>query len=219
MGLSLTSVGVTQLFDLLALALLLFWLAFQSGGGASLIDRRALGLLFTLLAAAVAVLAAFVRYEARLRSGLSRLFQAAPAALGRRLDQLFESFSTAIRVIRAPSHLAAVLGYTLLVWAFEVIAYGCALVAFRIEPTPAMTVLIMVALNLSLMITVTPGNLGTHQLVCVLVLGLFSVPEATALAFSIGFQGTVQTATIALGGILFYREGLSLDLLNRRRSP
>ncbi len=216
MGVSLTSVGITQLLDLLVLASLLVWLAFR-GAGAPLIDRRALGLLFGLLAAAVATLIACVRHEDQLRGLLSRLFRAAPAALGQRLERLFENFNKALRVIKAPSHLAAVLAYTLLLWLLEIVAYGSALAAFQIAPTPAMTILIMVALNLSLAFTITPGNLGAHQLVSVLVLSLFAVPETEALAFSIGLQGIAQTAIFVLGGVLFYREGLSLDLLNRGR--
>ncbi len=217
-SLSLTSVGVTQLFDLLALASLLVALVFWgTAAETSLIDRGVLGLLVVLLATAIATLIACVRYEDRIRGLLPRLFGAAPAVLRQRLERLFESFLTALRVIKAPSHLLAILAYTLLVWMLEFIAYGCALAAFQLEVTPAMATLIMVALNLTLTFTVTPGNLGTHQLVSVLVLGLFAVPEAAALAFSIGLQGIVQTALFVCGGVLFYREGLSLDLLKRGR--
>ncbi len=212
MGVSLTSAGINQLLDLSVLALLLLWVAFQ-GAGATLVDRRALGLLVGLVIVAIAALIACVRHEDRLRGLLSRLFRAVPPALGTRLEQLYESFSTALRVIDASSHMAVILAYTLLLWTVELAAYGSALAAFRIVPTPAMAILIMIALNLSLAFVFTPGNLGAHQLVCVLVLGLFAIPEAEALAFSIGLQGTVQTTLLVVGAILFYREGMSLNLL------
>lgn len=215
-SLSLTSVGVTQLFDLLTLASLLVCLiVWGAENGVALVNRRILGLLFALLGAALGGLVVCMRYEDRLRGLLSRVSRAAPATLGRTLDQLFESFSKAIRVIKAPFYLAMILAYTLFVWLLELLAYGSALAAFRIAVTPAMAALVMVALNLMLTITVTPGNFGTHQLVSVLVLGLFAVPEVKALAFSIGLQAIVQTSIFVLGGILFYREGLSLDLIRR----
>ena len=56
----------------------------------------------------------------------------------------------------------------------------------------------------------TPGNVGTHQLVSVLVLGLFGVAEADALAFSIGMQAAAIVLMVGVGSAFLLREGLSV---------
>ena len=107
------------------------------------------------------------------------------------------------------------LGQTGLVWCLETAAMCSALSAFGIQPDVMIAALLVVTLNLSFAVPLTPGNIGTHQLISVLILSLFGIERAAALSFSIGYQGTVHLMIVLIGGAFFCREGLSLDALRR----
>ena len=77
---------------------------------------------------------------------------------------------------------------------------------------------ILPALKVSLM-SLTPGNVGTHQVITIFVLGLFAVPAADALAFSLGLQGAVHLTMLSLAGLVLYQEGLSLGEWTASRAP
>ena len=114
------------------------------------------------------------------------------------------------------------LGQTGLVWCLETAAMCSALSAFGIQPDVMVAALLVVTLNLSFAVPLTPGNIGTHQLISVLILSLFGIERAAALSFSIGYQGAVHLMIVVIGGAFFCREGLSLSVLRReadRRPP
>ena len=211
-SLALTSVAVTQLLDLLVLGLFFFAVSFWAAG-AALVDRA---VLVALIAALVALLAALALFQWRLewvRAAFVRFARRLPSAFGKRLSDYLEHFAAGLRAIRRPVFLAAMLACTLVVWTAEIAAVGLALAAFKLPVTLLMAAVVTLALNLSFAIPVTPGNVGTHQLLCVLVLGLFGVSEVQALAYSIGMQGAVNISIALCGTLLFYREGMSLGSL------
>ena len=104
---------------------------------------------------------------------------------------------------------------TAAVWSLEALGVHLALRAFHIDVGFEAAALLMVALNLSFVFPLSPGNIGTYQLVSVVILSLFGVAEARALAFSIALQGSAYAMILSLGGFFFYREGVDLAALRR----
>jgi glycosyltransferase 2 family protein len=79
-----------------------------------------------------------------------------------------------------------------------------------------MAAILVVVLNLSFVIPITPGNIGVTQAISVFLLGTFGVTPAYALAYSIGGQGVIQLLIISLGMICLYREGMRLNAFRQR---
>jgi len=212
--LTLTSAGIGQLLDLVVLVLLLGGLALW-GATAGVVELPVLvvavvgvGLLFVVLVVAHG-------YQDRLGPHVEAVGRRLPRVVGERVVGLFEHATGALRALRSGRVLAAMLVCTVVVWLLEAVAVGAALAAFGVSVGVATVLLLMAALNLTFVVPLTPGNLGTHQLVSVLVLSRVAVEPAHALAFSIGLQGCVYVLTLALGAVFFYREGVDLATLRR----
>jgi uncharacterized membrane protein YbhN (UPF0104 family) len=79
-----------------------------------------------------------------------------------------------------------------------------------------MAAILVVVLNLSVVVPITPGNIGITQAVGVFLLETFGVTPASALAYSIGGQGAIQLLIVSLGMMCLYREGMSLNLFRQK---
>jgi uncharacterized protein (TIRG00374 family) len=136
-----------------------------------------------------------------------------PAVIGMRLIAFFDYFNDALRVLRKPSLFAGLLALTAGIWMLEAVATMFALAAVGVSvPVPA-ALLLMCALNLAFVVPITPGNIGTHQLVSVFMLSWLGVDEAQALAFSVASQGAVVMLTLGIGAAFAWREGMGIAAL------
>lgn len=192
-----------QAFDLFAVAVLLL-AGVAAGKGVA--PARVLVVLVAGVLGMIAILGALSRRPQIVTSWAGRL----PFGLGERASTLAEHATEGLRFLGAPSVLARVLSYTVAVWAVEVGAMWLALYCFHIATSVAAAGLLVAAIGLSFVVPLTPGNVGTYQVIAILVLGQFGVDADRAFAFGIGYQGLALVATLALGMTLFLREGLSL---------
>lgn len=208
---SLASAGLTQFLDLIFLLFILAGFSL-AGVGSSLVDpRAALGFLAIALGALSAVVVFSWRWD-WVEAILDR-FGGEEHPLVAKISGIVRSIHDATQVLRNRRFFAPITGFTVLTWAMEFCVEWLAMLAFGIEPTLTLVGLTMVGLSLSFAIPVTPGNAGVHQVVSVLVLGLFGVEEARALAFSIGLQASITLSVVALGALFLAMEGMSLDTL------
>jgi len=195
-----------QAFDVLAVALLLLAGASADPGLAS---RRALVLLLAVVLGGGAFAAALAR-----RPELAvRLAGRLPGALGVKASTLARHAADGLRFLSEPVVLLRVVLFTVAVWTVDVSSTWLALHAFHIDVGPSGAALLVAAIGLSFALPLTPGNVGTYQLIAVLVLGRLGVDRDRAFAFGIGFQAFALLATVALGAGFFQREGLSLSAL------
>ena len=65
--------------------------------------------------------------------------------------------------------------------------------------TPALALLLVVALALSSVAPSTPGYLGVYQFVAVSVLGPFAIAQSEALALVLLFQGVIYLVVTPFG--------------------
>jgi uncharacterized membrane protein YbhN (UPF0104 family) len=185
------------------------------GATAGVVDPILLALFTVAVAVLLVGLVAVGTQQERLEPVVRRFASHLPQWLGDRAVSFFGNASGALAILHDPRVLAQMLAFTGVVWALEAVAMGAALAAFHVEAGPASVVLLMVALNLTFVVPLTPGNLGTHQLVSVLVLGAVGTTNAEALAFSLGLQGTAYVMTLALGAVYFHREGIDFATIRR----
>jgi uncharacterized protein (TIRG00374 family) len=205
---SLLASWSAQVFDLLAVAVIL------AGAGAL---GHALAPMPALLAVLGAVLLLLVslwvahrwpRLAERVESWL-------PAALRRRLGDTLVNARQGLTFLGSPRTVGAVLLYTAAVWSCDTAGMCLALRAFGILVSPAVAAVLVAAIGLSFVLPLTPGNMGTYQVICVFVLGTWGVPEDSAFAMGLGYQAFALLSTVLTGLLFLQREGLGLGTLAR----
>lgn len=212
---AISSVGVTQMLDLLVLAAYFVLVSALSASGSILGRRPTVAVLVATATALVIVLGLAQCRHASVRARFEPWLARLPARWGRRATGLLDGLIEGLRSIGHSWTAAVMLWHTLLVWFLETMAMVAALLAFGIAADATIAALLVVTLNLSFAVPLTPGNIGTHQLISVFVLSLVGVGRVDALSFSVGYQGAVHLLIILLGGAFFFREGLSLGMLRR----
>lgn len=212
--LALTTVGITQLFDLLFLVG--YFLLTSAWATSQFTAYRwpigLLGLLIVLTFASLMVLQQKFQY---FRSLLRSIRWKWSNVLFRRFRRHVDLFIQGIGVLGKGHVVGRVLLLTVAVWGLETIAGYLMLQAFHIQATPLMAAMLVIILNLSFAFPLTPGNLGIVQAVCVFLLTPFGVTHVSALAFGIGSQGITYLTIAIIGTAYFYRENMNLNLLGR----
>jgi glycosyltransferase 2 family protein len=212
---ALTTVGLTQLFDLL---ILLGYFLLVSIWATSLLatHRWEIGLLTIVIMLMLGSLLVLQQKASLIHAVFLPIHQRLPDAIKRHLTRHTELFVQGLSVLGNGPLLRGILLLTITVWGLETASTYLMLQAFDIKPTLLMTAMLVVVLNLSGVVPITPGNIGITQAVSVFLLGTFGVIPAAALAYSIGAQGAIQLLIVCLGMICLYREGMSLNLFRYR---
>ena len=210
---ALASVALTQFFDLVYLLCILAGFAL-AGVGAQIVDPL---LAYTFLAAALGALVVVFVFAWRgdwMEQILGKILRGDEGLAGK-LKSIVRKIHDASQLVRNPRYFAPVFALSTLTWVFELSTTMCGMYAFGIDASISMAGLTMVALSLSFALPITPGNVGTHQLVSVLVLGYFGIAEPQVLAFSIGLHFCIALSIIAVGGILLAMEGMGIKELQQ----
>jgi uncharacterized protein (TIRG00374 family) len=212
---ALTTVALTQLFDLLSLVgyFLLISIWSTSLRAAHLWRIGLLGMLIILVLGSLVALQQKVKL---LRAVLFPIHDKLPEALKQYITPYTELFVKGLSVLGQGRLLGGLLLLTITVWGLETASTYWILQAFHIQATLLMAAMLVVLLTLSFVVPITPGNIGIAQAVSVFLLATFGVTPASALAYSIGAQGTIQLLIVGLGMICLYREGMSLNLFRQR---
>lgn len=134
--------------------------------------------------------AAAARWRARLTAGLDGL-----AALGDRRAAF------------------AVWGWTLAFWLIAAVTNLLLLLAFDLPPAPAMALLVLAVLQGGVAVPSTPGKIGVFQLLCVLALSVFSIPEATGLAYGLVLHVLVVGGISVWAALALWARSLNLRRL------
>jgi uncharacterized protein (TIRG00374 family) len=212
---ALTTVGLTQLFDLLSLVgyFLLVSLWATSLLAAYLWEVSLLGVLIILTLGSLMVL----QQKAKLlHVVLLPIHRKLPEAVKGSMTRYIALFVKGLSVLGKGRMLGGLLLLTMLVWGLETASTYWILKAFHIKATPLMAAMLTVFLNLSTVVPITPGNLGITQAISVFLLDTFAVAPVSALAYSIGAQGAIQLLIVSLGIMCLYREGMSLNLFRQK---
>jgi phosphatidyl-myo-inositol alpha-mannosyltransferase len=165
-----------------------------------------LGLVAVPLGLVVAVLCSPAMLETAARRGPGWSRKAA-----RRLGHELRNVRTGLRVFASAGHgiVAALAQFG--AWAIQVAACYAVLRALGLEhPVGVLgAAAVLVAVNVTAVVPVTPSNVGVFQAACVAVLAGFGVASARGLAYGIVLQGVEVIAAVAAGLPALAREGLS----------
>lgn len=131
------------------------------------------------------------------------------------LQMRFRGLRTGLQAVREVRSFCMMAIQTCAIVVAEYLAIAIALRAFGLPDFWPIPLALVTALNLSFAFNLTPGNIGPHQLVCTLVLGLFRVPASEAVAFSVAFQGSVHLLVVLSALIVLLREGKTSSHRNR----
>src|ERR1017187_2997020 len=78
---------------------------------------------------------------------------------------------------------------------------------------------VLVAVNLTAIVPLTPSNVGVFQAACIAALAPFGVAASQGLAYGILLQAVEVFCALSLGAPALLREGLSWSLLRRELAP
>ena len=201
-SLGLMSSWSVQLFDLLAVAVILVVAGFL---GPALAPRPALLAVLAGVLALLGVLYLVHRYPAAAERVERRVV---PRFAQARLLGVLAGLRRGLRFLGSGPTVLRILGWTAAVWLCETAAMTLGLRAFGPAVGPAAAALLVAAIGLSFVLPLTPGNLGTYQLIAVLVLGAFGIDRDRAFAFALGYQAISILWLVALSLALLQREGL-----------
>ena len=214
-SLVLTTIAITQLFDLLLLGVLLLAVAFFAAAAA--LVRPAIPLVLLLLGViGLAALLKIQRSGAAFSPFLRRMTGMLPGSFQRTSAYYASQFATGLQLLGEGRASVRVLLYTLAIWSLEVASYTLALAAFRISVPMLAPALLVVVLSLAFILPLTPANIGPYQFLCVFLLGPFGIAREPALAFSVGLQGACALLVLALGFGALLRAGLTTRTLYRQ---
>jgi uncharacterized protein (TIRG00374 family) len=213
-SLALATLGVTQLVDLLVLIGYFLVISLCTTHLFSAY-RWTLSVLGVIIVCTLSGLAILPHQSQALRVLLSPIRRKVPLPLERLLMRYTEPFVRGLGVLSQRTVAVRVLALTIMVWVLETAsAYGM-LQAFHIQASVLMAAMVVVGLNLSFVIPITPGNVGVVQALSVFLLGTFGVAQESALAYSIGAEGTACLVVVGLGAVSFYGEKMTLNLFGQ----
>ncbi|WP_249011998.1 lysylphosphatidylglycerol synthase transmembrane domain-containing protein [Conexibacter sp. DBS9H8] len=118
-----------------------------------------------------------------------------------------------LTVCTQPAGLVHAGGTQLLAWALQWAAADSVLLALHLHlhAAPAVAAAaVLLAVNLTAILPVTPANVGVFQAVCIAVLTPLGVGAGAALAYGLLLQGIEVVLALTLGAAALVREGLSL---------
>ncbi len=156
----------------------------------------------------------FFPWTERLVRGLSRLL---PRRWREPTSGFALHFVRALRLDLGRRGMAAVAALSLLHWGVIVFSYWLLLRGFGIH-TGLLPVIPFLAVIFVSAAVPTPGMAGSLDLAATYALvGLYAVPEKTAVAFTLLFHFLLLAVPIALGLAALWHEGLSIRSLGRLR--
>jgi uncharacterized protein (TIRG00374 family) len=109
----------------------------------------------------------------------------APARLVREWDNVKGSFLAGLNLLKSTRHLLLVLVLSIAAWIAHAFIVLFLLRAFQLDVPFWGAMVILIVNTVVIMIPVSPGNIGTFQLACIVGLNFFGIPKDEALGFSI----------------------------------
>lgn len=128
----------------------------------------------------------FVLHHGRKSEGPPNWFHRhAPQRLVQEWDNVKASFLAGLNMLKSTKHLTLVLLLSLASWVAHALIVLFLLRAFAFDIPFWGAMVILIVNTIVIMIPVSPGNIGTFQLACIVGLSFFGIAKDEALGFSI----------------------------------
>jgi len=195
-----STVVLDRLLDVAALTLLLLVAPLVAGPiGMKFPSARviAIGLAVTAVVLALLVLG-WKRMQAHRGSG------------GRFTPQM-DAFVKGLAMLRQHHILARGLALALASWFTRVAVVWLMFFAFGLDWSPLRGFLTLLAINLSIVVIGTPGNVGTFELAGAGALRLFGAPPEVAVSYAVALHLAEVVPTVLLGAFAIWKLGIRLE--------
>lgn len=201
------TVLVQTLLNLVALAMLA---AIALGAGA-IPGARSGGILAGLAIPILALLLAIVVSQLLARAASST--RATPRIIAWIARQVAEG-RQALRVFRDPRQAVHASGAQFAGWALQWSCCAAVLLAFHVRHhTAVAAAAVLLAVNLTAILPLTPSNVGVFQAACIAVLAVFGVSSGRGLAYGLVLQAIEIVMALSLGLPSLLLEGISFGHL------
>ena len=216
-----SSIAVERVFDGLTVVALLAVSLFTAGlpagtaiGGVPIARLAAIAgaMLGAALLVAVAVVAWPLAAERVIRTMVPG------ERLAGKLVALVEGVRHGLSVLRSPARLAAVIGWSLVLWLVNALSFYVAFLAFDIPAGFAAALLLQGVLVLGIAVPSTPGYVGLFEGAIKAVLLLFAVAPDRAVAYAVTYHVTTFVPIVLLGAWSLLSTSLSLRDLRSEAS-
>jgi phosphatidylinositol alpha-mannosyltransferase len=210
-ALILGTVVSQTLINLLALAIL----AAVTLLGAAISGARAEAIIGVVAVPAVIVAIVLLGPRALHRASLSKVVWLRRTAswIGHQLTH----FRLGLVVFRRPRAAVHAGGMQLAAWALQLVACYAVILALGLQHQANLiaAAAVLLAVNVTAVVPVTPSNVGVFQAACIAVLAPFGVGASEGLAYGLILQAVEIVAAVVLGVPALLREGLSVSELRR----
>jgi len=200
---SFSSIAVVRFFQFLSLAVIFLFALPLVAYRRSLLRGG-----WILLGSAVGVLLLSMvmkRYQTPIIHAVVRFIGRWSNDAAEKVVIILQSVKQGAGSLKSPLRVATVFGFSLLSWIIEIIMIVLTAHALSIAVSFSQATIVLLAINLALIISPTPGNIGTYQAVCIIALGWFGIDRTKALSFSFVLQliQGIPVITLGTGSMLF----------------
>jgi glycosyltransferase 2 family protein len=201
------TVVIERVFDVLALLALLF-VSYPLLPEVSWLRTAAL-LGIVVLAVLVVLVALLVRYDERaVRWLLSPLRRLPHAGVAERVEHAVANASRGLVGLRDARVAVRGMVVTVASWVALAFAYWVLMAAFELGVPAVAGMLVVVAINLSLVLPSSPAALGVFEAATVVALRAFDVPHAEALSYALVLHLLNLVPFLLIGAVLLGPEAL-----------
>jgi len=211
-SMALTTVGITQLFDMLFLVGYCFIISIWTTNQFN-VPYVPVGMLGTVIVLSLCILVILKKKHQLLSTSYHTVRRKLPKFIVRRIISYSNLFLQGLDILGKARKMFYVIVLTLFVWSLETIAMHLMLQAFHINSTLLISAILVIVLSLSYVFPIVPGNIGIHQAVSIFLLGTFGTTAESALAFSVGAQSSTYIIIVSIGILCLYREKINLQFI------
>ncbi len=128
-----------------------------------------------------------------------------------------EHFRLGLVVFKQPRAVFHAGGFQLGAWALQLVACYAVILSLGLQHQANLiaAAAVLLAVNVTAIIPVTPSNVGVFQAACIAVLAPFGVSASQGLAYGLILQAVEIAAAVLMGVPALLREGLSVSELRR----
>ena len=215
---SFASIAVERVFDGLTLMAIFALTTALAPQVDPLLARTGLyaGLLF--LSALLGILLVRV-FPATTHRAVTWVASFMPTWIASRLLDLERQVNDAVAFLDLDWRMGLILLTSLAIWATEGLVYWAGLSALGLNASPHLAYFTLAVTGVGAMLPSAPGYVGVIQACAVLSFTAFGLPTEQALAYSLVLHAVQYFPITAIGLVLAFRMGLSLNPGSRRAQP
>jgi len=163
-----------------------------------------------LLGALLLLMTFLLVFPRPLVRGAERAARFLPEKAARLAVDVLEAFLDGLKVFQSPALLVKAVVWSVAIWLWQSLSFWVAFMAFGIHVGFDVALFVNATVALAVAVPAAPGFIGTFQAGVLAGLGVYGVPEAAAIALSLGFHVAAFIPVTLIGLFYAWRLGFSL---------